>query len=254
MQASRNLSVDKEYALFSSYLATGDKAMRDSLLQKYDYLPQILARRFTGRGIEFDDIYQSASIGLFNALTRYDPEKGIRFATYATPTIIGEIKRLFRDKGHFIKVPRRIYEIFSKANKIKTAHLLQSGETLSTVELAELAGVPEDQMCAALEWGDNHFVRSLEQYIHNDEDDTLFSNFLGTEDNNFLMIENKEFIETFMNTLSERERLFVKLRYYDEMTQNSIAKELNISQMNVSRMEKRVLAMLKKMYFDTVNI
>ena len=254
MQATYKFTSDEESALFEAFISTGDKEARDLILEKYDYLPQILARRFTGRGIEFDDIYQCASIGLFNALMRYNPEKSIRFATYATPTIIGEIKRLFRDKGHFIKVPRRIYEIFSKANKIKTAHLLENGEQLSIIELAELAGVPEDQMRAALEWGDNHFVRSLEQYIHNDEDDTLFSNFLGTEDNNFLMIENEDFIKKFMSALSEKERQFVKMRYYDEMTQSNIAKKMNISQMNVSRMEKRVLTMLKKMYFDTVNV
>ena len=253
MPATNRLNNEDELNLIESYYTSKDEKLRDLLMQKFDYLPQILSRRFTGKGIEYDDIYQSARIGLLNALKRFEPKKGVRFTTYATPTIIGEIKRLFRDKGHFIKVPRRIYEIFSKANKIKTAHLLKSGETLTNAELAELTGVTEQQMNAALEWGDNHFVRSLEQYVCSDQDETLFSNFVGKDDNQFLLIENKEFIETFMSKLSEKERQFVRLRYYDELTQSAIAQKMNISQMNVSRMEKRVLSTLKQMYFEAVN-
>lgn len=253
MQASRKLSPEEEHALFAAYRVSKDDSARDSLLQKYDYLPQILAHRFANRGIEYDDIYQSARIGLMNALARFDPDRGTRFVTFATPTIIGEIKRLFRDKGHFIKVPRRIYEIFNKATRIKAAYLTQDGESLSTAELAELTGVSEKQMSDALAWGDNHFVRSLEQFVCSGEDETLFSNLVGTDDNQFLMIENKDFIETFLSTLSDRERQFVKLRYYEELTQNSIAQRMNISQMNVSRMEKRVLSGLKQMYFEAVN-
>ena len=120
MPASK-FSPEEDRKLFLAYKQEKDDKLRDELLQKYDYLPQILARRFTGRGIEYDDIYQCARIGLINALARFAPEKGAQFATYATSTIIGEIKRLFRDKGHFIKVPRKIYEIFSKASKIKAA-------------------------------------------------------------------------------------------------------------------------------------
>lgn len=239
--------------LLRSYAEGKDEKTRDLLLEQYDYLPQLLARRFVGRGIEYDDIYQCARIGLLNALSRYNAEKGVQFITYATPTIIGEIKRLFRDKGHVIKVPRKIYEIFSKANKIKNAHLLQNGSSLSAAELAEMIGVSEQQMTLALQWGDNHFVRSLEQFIYNGEDETLFSNCVGTEDDHFLMIEDKDFIHTFIGTLTEREQKFVKYRYYDGLTQNNIAKKLNISQMNVSRMEKRILNSLKQMYFEAVN-
>ena len=253
MSYAHKLSPDEEKRLFEAYFSSKDTAIRDTLLAAYDYLPQILAHRFSGRGMEYDDIYQCARIGLMNALSRFEPEKNNRFSTYATPTIIGEIKRLFRDKGHFIKVPRRIYEIFSKAIKLKASHLTEGGEALTTKELAELSGVSEKQMEEALEWGDKQFVHSLEQFVCNGEDEMLFSNVVGVEDNQFLMIENREFISTFMNSLSERERDFVKLRYYDEMTQSSIAKKLGISQMNVSRMEKRVLAQLKELYFEAVN-
>lgn len=242
-----------EQDLLLSYLNNRDEKTRDLLLQKYDYLPQILARRFVGRGIEYDDIYQCARIGLMNALSRYRPDKGVQFVTYATPTIIGEIKRLFRDKGNVIKVPRKIYEIFSKANKIKNAQLMQSGKQLSAQELAEMIGVSEKQMKDALQWGDNHFVRSLEQVLCCGEDDALFSDYVGTEDEHFLMIENKDFVDAFISTLSEREQKFVKYRYYDGLTQNSIAQKMNISQMNVSRMEKRILNGLKQMYLDVVN-
>lgn len=252
MTAPHSSLPKEDRGLFESYRDTGCEETRDMLLQRYDYLPQILARRFTGRGIEYDDIYQSARIGLINALSRFIPEKGVRFVTFATPTIIGEIKRLFRDKGNVIKVPRKLYEIFNKANKIKNARLLKDGAELSVSELAELTGVSEELMSESLEWGDNHFVRSLEQAVYN-SDETLFSNLVGMEDDHFLMIENKDFIKTFMDTLTSRERQFVKLRYYDGLTQDSIARRLNISQMNVSRMERRVLSELKQMYFEAVN-
>lgn len=252
MTAPNTFFPEEEHALFEAYRDTGCEETRDILLQRYDYLPQILARRFCGRGIEYDDIYQCARIGLMNALTRFTPEKGVRFVTFATPTIIGEIKRLFRDKGNVIKVPRKLYEIFNKANKIKNARLLKDGAVLSVSELAELTGVSEELMTESLEWGDNHFVSSLEQAVHN-SDETLFSNVVGMEDDHFLMIENQDFIKTFMDTLTSRERQFVKLRYYDGLTQDSIARRLNISQMNVSRMERRVLSELKQMYFDAVN-
>ncbi len=250
---SQSACLQKNEDLLHVYLKTRDDNSRDSLLEKYDYLPRLLARRFVGRGIEYDDIYQCARIGLMNALSRYNAEKGVQFVTYATPTVIGEIKRLFRDKGHVIKVPRKIYEIFSKASKIKNARFMQNGKTPSAVELAEMIGVSEEQMTAALQWGDSHFVRSLEQFLYSNEDETLFSNYVGMEDDHFLMIEDKDFVDTFISTLTEREKKFVKYRYYDGLTQNNIAQKLNISQMNVSRMERRILSGLKQMYFDAVN-
>ena len=105
-----------------------------------------------------------------NAIERYDPSQVNKFTTFATPTIVGEIKRLFRDKGNFIRVPRRVYEIFTKASKIRNAHLAESGENMTTGELASALGVPVAQLENALEWGDNHFVRSLEpvSYTHLD--------------------------------------------------------------------------------------
>jgi len=253
MDKDDKLSVS-EGELFEEYKKTNSKELYDLIIRKYDYIPTILARRYMGRGIEYDDIYQIACIGLMKAIGRYNVRKGVKFATFATPTIIGEIKRYFRDKGNFIKVPRRIYEIFNKASKIRNARMQEDGETLSTNDLADSLGVPIEQINMALEWGDNHFVKSLEQFIyHEDDEEKIFSNIIGVEDDSFLMIENQDFIETFMNSLSEREKQFVKYRYYDDMTQLKIAKLMNISQMNVSRMEKKILTGLKKMYFEAVN-
>ncbi len=253
MAVTRNFTSLPEAELFQRYRETESVQLRDQLIHQYDYIPEILARRFAGKGIEYDDLYQCARIGLMNAIERYDPSQGNKFTTFATPTIVGEIKRLFRDKGNVIRVPRRVYEIFTKASKIRNAHLAESGENMTTGELASALGVPVAQLENALEWGDNHFVRSLEQFVYNDGEDQVFSNLVGMEDNHFLMIEDRDLIDSFLESLSETEKKFVKYRYYDEMTQAKIARLLHVSQMNVSRMERKILSGLKKLYFESVN-
>lgn len=240
-----------EYDLFKQYKATQDTALLDEIMKKYNYITEILARRFAGKGLEFDDIYQSASIGLMNAVQRFDPDRGIRFSTFATPTILGEIKRLFRDKGNCIRVPRRMYEIFSKANKLRNEELVQTGKMPSRQELSQALGVSVEQLSQAMYWGDSQSVRSLEQPL--DDQDAILSDCIGVEDNEFLMIENRDFIESFIHSLPEREQQFIQYRFYDEMTQAQIARLMNTSQMNISRLEKKVLTHLRRVYDQSVS-
>ena len=235
-----------EQELFFRYQKTQDAAMLDEILRQYSYIADILARRFVGKGLEFDDIYQSASIGLMNAAKRFDPQRGTRFSTFAAPTILGEIKRLFRDKGNCIRVPRRLYEIFSKANKMRNEELVKNGKMPSYAELSEALNVSQEKLAQAMLWGDTREVHSLEQPL--DDRDVILFDCLGMEDNEFLMIENKDFIESFMQALPEREQQFLKYRYYEEMTQSQIAKLLGTSQMNISRLEKKLLAHLRQLY------
>lgn len=234
--------------LLLEYKKSGKKELLDSLVSHYRYIPELLSRRYANRGVEYDDIFQVACIGLLNAIERFDETKGIKFVTFATPTIIGEIKRFFRDKGYFIRVPRRIYETFNKANKIR----MSGGKKLSTEELAEAIGVKDDELKSALLWGDSQFIRSLEQFVYSDDNDKTFTDVIGVEDNHFLMIENKDFIENFIRLLDEKEKIFVNLRYEEELSQSEIANKLGISQMTVSRMEKKILSILRQMYFDAV--
>ena len=185
-----------------------------------------------------------------NAIKRFDTKRGIRFATYATPTVLGEIKRLFRDKGNCIRVPRRMYEIFSKATKLRNEELIQTGKIPSQQELSLALDISEEQLAQAMYWGDTHEIRSLEQPL--DDSDVLLSDCIGVEDNEFLIIENKDFIHGFMHSLPERERQFIRYRYYEELTQAKIAELMHTSQMNISRLEKKVLEHLRQLYQRTI--
>ncbi len=246
-----NISVEKEQKLFADYKQKQNISLLNEIMEQYSYMVDILSRRFIGKGLEFDDIYQSASIGLMNAAKRYDLSRGTRFSTFATPTILGEIKRLFRDKGNCIRVPRRLYEIFSKASKIRNEELVKNGKLPSQKELSEALGVSLEQLAQALYWGDSKDVHSLEQPIS--DQDAILSDCIGMEDNQFVMIENKDLIESFIRSLPQREQQFIKFRFYDEMTQTQIAERMNTSQMNISRLEKKVIANLRQVYEQSIN-
>lgn len=232
-----------EYELFSEYKRTGEKKIRDELLHSYLYIAEILSRKFINRGIEYDDIYQVACMGVLYAIDRFDPDRGVQFATYATPTVLGEIRKYFRDKGSFIRVPRTLYETFYKAERIRR---VSDGKTQK--DISRILHIPEKTLKRAYEIGDASFVESLENEAYADGPMTL-ANTIGREDNDILMIEENDFIQYCMSRLSEKEREFVRLRYYDELTQDKIAKKWGVSQIQISRFEKTLLKKLNRMYF-----
>ncbi len=235
-----------EYELFSEYKRTRDKELRNSIIESYTYIAEILSRRFVNRGVEYDDIYQVACMGIIHAVDRFDPDRGVKFATFATPTVLGEIRKYFRDKGFFIKIPRRLYEIFYKAEQIKRS---KAGEVEPDIkEISRILNLPERVVREAAVLGDGSFIRSLEQEAHADGALNL-SNVLGVEDKSFLMIENKAFIDYALGCLTGAEREFINYRYSKEMSQKEIAEKVGISQMQVSRMERRLLKKLRDMYF-----
>lgn len=223
---SENYSCLTEEELFEGYRATKDTALRNEIVDRYTYIADIVAKRFSNRGIDYDDLYQVACIGLLYAAERFDPSKGVKFTSFATPTISGEIKHYFRDKGNFIRVPRKLYEMFLKADKIHLANMAQS-------ETAEAELLPR--------------TVSLEQEVLGD--DVRFSHILGKADDGFLVVENKDFADSCMKALAENEREFIIKRYYEEKSQKQIASDMGVSQMCISRMERRVLKRLRDMYF-----
>lgn len=238
-------TAEEEYSLFSEYKRTGDKKIRDRIVDSYLYIAKILSKKFINRGIDYDDIFQVASLGILYAAERFDPDRGVRFATYATPTVLGEIRKYFRDKGNFIRVPRRLYEIFYKAEKIARS---TDGERLSIPELSRALQIPEETIRRAYSTEDTAFIESLEYEAYADGNMTL-SNILGKEDSHFMMIEEKDFIEYCMSKLCDKEIDFIKKRYYEEKTQSEIAADWNVSQMYISRLERKILKRLKAMYF-----
>lgn len=234
-----------EYELFSEYKKTKDKKILEELMELYLYIAEILSRKFINRGIEYDDIYQVACMGVLYAIERFDPDRGVQFATFATPTVLGEIRKYFRDKGNFIRVPRTLYELFYKAERIRRA---SDGKQRTSAELARILHMPEKAIKRAYEIGDRSFIESLEYEAYADGPMTI-ANTIGCEDNDILMIEENDFIKYCMDKLTSREKEFIKLRYYDENTQEKIAKKWGVSQMQVSRFEKVLLKKLNRMYF-----
>lgn len=235
--------ITSEYEMFSRYRETGDTELRDEIVSSYIYIAEILSRKFVNRGVEYDDIYQVACMGILYAVERFDPDKGVKFATFATPTVMGEIRKYFRDKGSFIRIPRRLYEIFYKAEKIR-----RMSSEISHEEIARILNIPEKILENVYEIGDTSFIKSLEYEAYADGEMAL-SNVVGVEDKHFLMIEDKDFVDFCMKHLTESERKFIEYRYYDEKSQKEIAEITGTSQMQVSRLEKRVLKKLKNLYF-----
>ncbi len=235
--------ITSEYEMFSRYRETGDTQLRDELVSSYIYIAEILSRKFVNRGVEYDDIYQVACLGILYAVERFNPDKGVKFATFATPTVMGEIRKYFRDKGNFIRIPRRLYEIFYKAEKIR-----RMSNGISQEEIARILNIPEKTLESIHEIGDISFIQSLEYEAYADGEMAL-SNVIGADDKHYLMIEEKDFVESCMASLTDTERKFVQYRYYEEKSQKEISEIMGTSQMQISRMEKKVLKKLRDMYF-----
>lgn len=236
--------------LFEEYKRTGDRAVRDKIVERYVYIPEIIAKKFArnnrsyNNGIDYDDIFQVACLGLIYAAERFEPDQGVKFASFATPTIIGEVRRFFRDKGFIMKVPSRVYEIFKKAERIK-----RSESDTNAAELARRLGVSEDALREAYKMGDAAFVKSIESELSGEDDNIAVTDTLGREDKGYLVIENSDFISYCEKHLTPEELTFIRLRYYDELSQKSVGERLGMSQMQISRAEKRILKKLRNLYF-----
>lgn len=234
--------------LFKTYSKTKDKQIRDILIEKHLYIAEILSKKYANRGIEYDDIFQVACIGLIYAIDRYDVEKGYEFSSFATPTIIGEIKKYFRDKGWTIRVPRRIQELSKKINNAKVFLSQQLQRSPTVEDIAQYLNSSEEEILEAMEASKVYTPQSLDvTYDSNNEDkDVNLSDLIGEEDEYFNRIENNDFLIKTMEKLNEVEKQILIERYFNKKTQVSIAKSLDIPQMTVSRIEKKVLEKLRK--------
>jgi RNA polymerase sigma-B factor len=231
-----------------SRLAADDprrQVTRDRLVTLHLPLVEHLARRFRNRGEPYDDLVQVATIGLIKAIDRYDPERGVEFSTYATPTIVGEIKRWFRDKGWAIRVPRRLQEL-RLAIGSATATLTQDlGRSPTVSELAQQIGATEDEILEGLESASAYSTLSLDAPDGVDGDTPAVLSNLGKEDEALVDVENRESLKPLLSELTDRERRILMLRFFAGMTQSQIAGEIGISQMHVSRLLARTLAKLR---------
>jgi RNA polymerase sigma-B factor len=234
--------------LFKQFKETKDQKIREMLIEKHLYIAEILSKKYANRGIEYDDIYQVACIGLIYAIDRYDVDKGFEFSSFATPTIIGEIKKYFRDKGWTIRVPRRIQELSKKINnaKVTLSQKLQRSPTIK--DIASYLNSTEEEILEAMEASKVYTPQSLDLTYdsNNDDKDVNLAELIGEEDIYFNKIENNDFLLKAMEKLNDMEKKILVDRYFNKKTQVAIAEELDISQMTVSRVEKRVIEKFRK--------
>ncbi|MDK2800693.1 MAG: polymerase sigma-B factor [Clostridiales bacterium] len=252
MAIAKEVANMTEEQLFTIYHKTKDTFLRDQIIHKYLYIVDILTKKFLNRGVEYDDIYQVACIGLLQAVERYDVSKGVKFSSFATPTIIGEIKRFFRDKGNIIRVPRRIYEIYQKVNHARQALSQNLGRPPKVEEIAQYLNLSEETILEVIESANANTVQSLEQSVYSDDKATL-QELVGEEDTTFSAIEDRDFIEKSLSQFGEAEKEFIKQRYFKGKTQKQIAELLGVSQMYVSRMERKILEKFRRLYDKSVN-
>ncbi|WP_415951913.1 RNA polymerase sigma factor SigF [Streptomyces sp. KLOTTS4A1] len=219
--------------------------LRNRLVRMHLPLVEHLARRFRNRGEPLDDLTQVATIGLIKSVDRFDPERGVEFSTYATPTVVGEIKRHFRDKGWAVRVPRRLQELRLSLTTATAELSQQHGRSPTVHELAERLAISEEEVLEGLESANAYSTLSLDVPDTDDESPAV-ADTLGAEDEALEGVEYRESLKPLLEDLPPREKRILLLRFFGNMTQSQIAQEVGISQMHVSRLLARTLAQLRE--------
>jgi RNA polymerase sigma-B factor len=222
--------------------------IRERLVQGYESLVHFLARKFQNRGEPLEDIVQVGFLGLIKAIERFDPELGNEFTTFATPTIAGEIKRYFRDKGWAIRFPRRLQELYQSIVRTNEEMKNELSRQPTVAELAERLKVPTDEVLEAMEMASAYSPVSIESPVGGEADEggRQLAESIGGEDPNLGRVEMRDVLQRAMQHLTPRERSIMAMRFYDELSQSEIAKRLGISQMHVSRLQRAALEQLRE--------
>jgi RNA polymerase sigma-B factor len=231
--------------LLRKYHEEGDLHAREQLIEQYMSLVRSLARRYSYRGEQLEDLVQIGAIGLIKAIDRFDLERGVELTTYATPNIIGEIKRHFRDKGWSVRVPRGLQELNVQLSRLIEQLTVQLGRSPTIAELAKASGSPEEDVLEALESGRAYSSLSLSTGGGDGEDDLDPLESIGTEEHQYEVSEDRAVLAPGFRVLDERERKILQLRFFDGLTQSQIAQQVGISQMHVSRLIRRSLEKIR---------
>ena len=226
----------------------GDKEARDTLFEENTGLIYSVARRFLGRGVEMEDLFQIGSIGLLKAVDKFDPAFEVRFSTYAIPMILGELKRFFRDDG-MIKVSRSIKENQHRVYLAREKIEKELGREPSLKEIAEMLGMPPEEVAMTLDSAAE--VESLYRTVYQSEGtDISLIDKIPEKENAEEHLLNRIFLEEILGKLESSDRKLLYMRYFQDQTQTQIAEQLGVSQVQVSRMEKRILKKLRSLYRD----
>ncbi|MBD5560736.1 MAG: sigma-70 family RNA polymerase sigma factor [Clostridia bacterium] len=243
----RDLTQIDSEVLFQEYAQDRDVEVRNVLIERYLYIAEIAAKKFAGRGVDYEDLYQVASLALVKAIERFEPERGIKFSSYATPSLIGEIKNYFRDSSRVMRLPRRDTEQLKKMNLYMQEYVASHGESPSPRQIALHLEITEERVLEILEMKQADSIMSLDAALAVGENCSL-GNVLGQQDASFERIENHDFLNYCMSLLNDTERQIIQERYIGNKTQKQVAEMLHVSQMQISRMERKILAKLGKVY------
>jgi RNA polymerase sigma-B factor len=237
---------ESDKALLRRYHEEGDLSAREQLIEQYMSLVRSLARRYAYRGEQLDDLVQIGAIGLIKAIDRFDLDRGVELTTYATPNIIGEIKRHFRDRGWSVRVPRGLQELNIQLSRLLEELTVQLGRSPTIPELAKAAGVTDEEVLEALESGRAYSSLSLSAGTSQDEEGALDPlESIGTEEPRYEISEDMAVLAPGFKALDERERRILHLRFFEGLTQSQIAQQVGISQMHVSRLIRRSLEKIR---------
>ena len=232
--------------LLERYAASHDPSIRDELFEAYLPLARAVARKFAGRGVETEDLEQVAGLALLKALERFEPARGFRFVTYAVPTITGDVRNYLRDRSGLMRMPRdmrqRLYQMTQEQERFERENL----RTPTAVELSERMGIAPEEFLALLALRTQNEAVSLDTPV-GEEGDTQLSDLLGSADDRFERMERSEWAQWLLSKVGDTERELLTLRYRDGLGQRETARRLGISQMQVSRLERRALSRLRAM-------
>jgi RNA polymerase sigma-B factor len=223
-----------------------DPTAREELVRRYMPFAKNLALRYRGASESFDDLLQVANLGLVNAIDRFEPARGTPFAAFASPTILGELKRHFRDRVWTVRVPRGLHDRMAEVEKATTALTVELQRSPSVGEIAAKLEMDPTDVLEVLEANHNRRPLSLDRPVGGEEDESPASEWVGDEDENYELIDDKLALEGVLPHLDERERLILRLRFVEDMTQSQIAEQIGHSQMHVSRILRRTLERIRE--------
>jgi RNA polymerase sigma-B factor len=229
---------------FVEYRRTRDRTLRNELVEEHMRLAEFLARRFVHRGEPLDDLRQVALVGLLKAVERFEPDRGLQFSSFAMPTIVGELKRHFRDRGWAVRVPRRVQELHLELDRTIAALSQELGRPPTPREIAARAGVQEEDVLESMEASSLYRLPSIDAIRSGDDAAGAPAERLGDLDPEMGAVDNRLAVGELLSLLPEREQTIVYLRFFEGLTQSEIAEHVGISQMHVSRLLVRSLETL----------
>ena len=234
---------------FIEYKKNPTIELRNKIVEEHLYMVDILIRKYLNKGVEYDDLYQVGALALVQAVERFDPSKGFEFSSFATPTILGEIKKYFRDKQWSLKVPRRLKEISAKVQEARDDLYLENHRNPTVDEIAAKTGLTEEQIIQALESSQAYGTYSLDKTFEDageEGESSFLERYTGFDDKGFEGVEMDEIINKVMSELSEQNRYIFRERFIYNRSQTAIAKTLGVSQMTISRAERNIIQQFRQ--------